>query len=330
MTSTTTVRIPTDAVASIRADLECASLVIQGRVALGQPLHCISERLLIDLALCVTDGCYGIQWGRAPKIIREQVGRSFRLAYVVCATEQGARCLAATLRRRGFAVLQRRVRPYAVEVSGRVVSGYCVVALLSPNPDKPAQGWWQAPELAVQLGWQRACDAHYGALEAEDRADDEEWGRVVRSRGDVETWEEEDGREVDFLFVKPNRDGEYGVGYEVDRPLERELWALEQEVNVFWANDPHRQRAAQRARALNEKPLLTVADTDAYVNRKQEERAERFRAKARAERAPSADEQLCAEGQRAWVENAARAVGDLAAEQSEDAAWLLADDVLGD
>jgi hypothetical protein len=323
MTSTATVRIPANAIAGIRADLECASLVIQGRAAIGQPLHCVAERLLIDLALSAPEGCHGIQWGRAPKIIREQVGRSFRLAYVVCATEAGAVRLAATLRRRGFAVLQRRVRAYAVEVAGRIVNGYCVVALLSPNPDKPAQGWWQAPSLVEQPGWQAAADARYAELDDQDRADAEAAGRIARQRGDEEVWEAEDGREVDFLFLTDSREGEYGPVYEVVRPLEAELWAVEREINAFWANDPAYQRSWRRAIANNEQPLRTVAQLNAHIDRQIEERAEASRQRRATK--PCADDTLCAEGRRAWVQGAAQAVGQLAAMENEDAAWIVAE-----
>jgi hypothetical protein len=164
-----------------------------------------------------------------------------------------------------------------------------------------------------------ALDAHYAKRGAQDRADDEEAGRVVRQRGDVETWKQEDGREADFLFVTPNRDGEYGVGYEVERPLERELWALEQEVNAFWAADESTQRYWAWERKMDWKPLTNIAKTNAHVDKQIAKRAEATQAR-RQGTPTSADATLRAQGRRARAEGAARAVDDLAATQNEHVA----------
>jgi hypothetical protein len=328
--TTAPVRIPAPAVASIRHDLELARDAILARQREQRPLVLADAHTLIRLATGATEGCIGIHWGRAPQAVRSEAGRSFRLGYVLCTTRRGAEQLCRALHQRGYAALHcSRIRHHQLLVGERLVSGYCVIVLLSPNPDTTAQGFWVAPPLAEQRGWQAAADARYAQLEAEDRADAEAACRVARERGDAEYWEDEGGREVDFLFVQADREAEFGPSWAVDNPLERELWGLEQEINVFWAQDPHMQRIWAAQRKWGYEPDVTVAKLNARIDREKEERAQAHRNRRKGAQ-PSTDEQLFAASKRERLAAMAQAVTAGAALASSDVAWELADDVLGE
>lgn len=329
-TTTTTVRIPADQLAGIRLDLAMARDLILQYAGDGRLLPFLGERDLIDLAVATSGGCLGIHWGRAPKPIREAAGRRFRLAYVLCSSREGAQQLCRTIRSQGYAALHRiRVRPYQVEVRGTRQQGYCVVVLLAPNPDAQAQGWWQAPTLEQQPGTPQARRDAYEALLAEEQAEAEAAGRICRDRGDADVADDERGAETDWLFVERSREDEFHPTFAADNLLGLELWRIEHEIDVFWANDPRRKRAAERARERQQPPMLTVAQTNTYVDRQLEARAQRFRERAAQRREPSPDVQLQAAGTRERLSAMIDAFGDSLTLLSEDVAWDHADDELG-
>jgi hypothetical protein len=163
-----------------------------------------NARELVDLAPRCGGGILGIWWATPSKAVCHFAGRSLRIVTVVCATSLGAAQLAAALRRRGNVGVQLLDGQLRLIVDGRTITGYAVLAPISPDRDR-AFGWWQAPPLAEQSGY---------------RAEKER--RARQADTSLEAWAEQADAQLafvgeaepDYLFQKRDRAQEWDAIYE--------------------------------------------------------------------------------------------------------------------
>jgi hypothetical protein len=186
--------------------------VLRTIVERGELAVLTNARELIDLAPRCGGGVLGIWWATPREAVCRLAGRSLRIVTVVCATSSGAAQLAAALRRRGNVGVQLLDGQLRLIVDGQAITGYAVLAPISPDRDR-ASGWWQAPPLATQSGY-------LAEKERRERRADASWEeRTAEAEARHAFFDE---AEPDYLFQQRDRAQEWDAIYErrADAPSE--------------------------------------------------------------------------------------------------------------
>jgi hypothetical protein len=183
------------------------AMMLRRKRACKEPVMLTNARELLDLAPRCGGGVLGIWWTTPREQVCRLAGRSFRMVAIVCVTETGAQQLATSLQRRRNVGVRCMTGQLRIFVDGQPVTGYAVLAPISPDRAR-AQGWWQAPPLAEQSGY----------LAEKER-------RARRAEQDEDSWSSQDKHnafvgeaEPDYLFRELDRAQEWDAIYE-RRPI---------------------------------------------------------------------------------------------------------------
>lgn len=227
--STASVRVPRHHHPALRHIGEKIAMALRVIVDRGNHAVLTNARELLDLAPRCGGGVLGIWWATPRDTVAHLAGRPFRVVTIMCATHTGARQLATALRRRGNAGVQLLAGQLRLIVDGRAVTGYAVLAPISPDPDREA-GWWQAPPLAIQSGYlaEKERRAFYADSNTEERTAQADERQAFVDESDHA-----------YLFREPSREQEWDAIWErraapaeVSDEAEADLAAVDDLVNM--------------------------------------------------------------------------------------------------
>jgi hypothetical protein len=210
--STTSVRALRHHYPALRRTAHAIAQTLRSGVDRGELAVLTNARELLDLAPRCGGGVLGIWWATPREAVCRLAGRSLRIVTVVCATSTGAAQLAAALRRRGNVGIQVLGGQLRLLVDGQAVTGYAVLAPISPDRER-AEGWWQAPPLATQSGY-------LAEKERRARHADASWDERAAQADARQAFVGE--AEPDYLFQERDRAQEWDAIYErrADTPSE--------------------------------------------------------------------------------------------------------------